>query len=343
MSTERMLTRDDPDATGLICGYRFAPGAPPQALDPAQLEDELAPRRERAQDDGSFVWLHFNLANAAALRWLQRHGGLPAAFYDAMSDEMRSTRIEREEDVLIAVVNDIRFDFDFTPEDLSTLWLCVNDRLVVTARRAPQRSIDRLRSAVKGGQALRSTVELLEHLFRAQADVLVEIVRDATRRTDRVEDALLVGRLSVKRARLGSLRRLLVRLQRLLAPEPASLLRLLQHPPAWMDADDAQQLREAAEEFSVALRDMAALQERTRLLQEEVAAMVDERNGRTLFVLTVVTVLALPINIIAGLFGMNVGGLPLAQHPHGFWIVTAIVATFTGAAGWIAFRRRDDD
>jgi zinc transporter len=343
MPTERMLTRDDPDATGLICGWRFCAGEAPLALDPSRLEEVVAQLRQRPPGDHSFVWLHFNLANAGATRWLQRHAGLPSAFFEAVNDEMRSTRIERDEDVLIAVVNDVHFDFDFTPEDLSTLWLCVDEPLVVTARHAPLRSIDRLRSAVKSGQTLRSTVELLEHLFRAQADVLVDIVRDATRQTDRVEDALLSGRLSVKRARLGSLRRLLVRLQRLLAPESASLLRLLQHPPPWMDPEEVQQLREAAEEFSVALRDMTALQERTKLLQEEVAAMVTDRTSRTLFVLTVVTVLALPINIIAGLFGMNVGGLPLAQHPHGFWIVTAIVATFTGIAGWLAFRRRADD
>jgi hypothetical protein len=27
---------------------------------------------------------------------------------------------------------------------------------------------------------------------------------------------------------------------------------------------------------------------------------------------------SLPINIVAGLMGMNVGGVPLAQHAHGF-------------------------
>lgn len=52
--------------------------------------------------------------------------------------------------------------------------------------------------------------------------------------------------------------------------------------------------------------------------------------------------LALPINIIAGLFGMNVGGVPLAQDGHGFWIVVAIVVTFTALAGWIAFRQARD-
>ena len=86
------------------------------------------------------------------------------------------------------------------------------------------------------------------------------------------------------------------------------------------------------------LADMASLQERIKLIQEEIAALVNEGNNHSLFVLTIVTVLALPINIIAGLLGMNVGGIPLAQAEHGFWVVVGIVASFTVVAGWLAFR-----
>ena len=88
------------------------------------------------------------------------------------------------------------------------------------------------------------------------------------------------------------------------------------------------------------LHDMSSLQERIKLLQEEIAAGVNEDNAKSLFVLTVVTVLALPINILAGLFGMNLGGVPLADNPHGFWIVVAIVVTFTVVAGWLAWRKK---
>ena len=129
---------------------------------------------------------------------------------------------------------------------------------------------------------------------------------------------------------------------RLLAPEPAALFRLLQHPPSWASDTDIEELRGSTEEFSVALRDMSALQERIKLLQEEIAAQVNEENNRSLFVLTVVTVMALPINLIAGLLGMNVGGIPLAQHPHGFWIVLGVIAGFTSLAAWLARRRRRD-
>lgn len=48
------------------------------------------------------------------------------------------------------------------------------------------------------------------------------------------------------------------------------------------------------------INDLTALGERIKLLQEEIAANLNEQSNRTLFTLTVVTVLALPINIIAG-------------------------------------------
>jgi len=170
--------------------------------------------------------------------------------------------------------------------------------------------------------------------------VLVRIVRDATVRVDTMEDSVLQGHLTHTRADLGKLRRVLVRLQRLLAPEPGALFRLLRQPPAWVRPDDIDELRQATEEFSLVIRDLAALQERIKLLQEELVAQVGEQTNRSVFTLTVVTVLALPINIIAGLLGMNVGGIPLSQDPHGFLWVAAIVATITAVAGWLAFRRR---
>ena len=151
-------------------------------------------------------------------------------------------------------------------------------------------------------------------MLQDQASVLVNILRKSTLRVNQIEDRLLAHRISVSRGELGSLRRMLVRLQRLLAPEPAAFFRLLNRPTAWMVEADLQHLRQAAEEFSTAVSDAVALVERVKLLQEELAALVNEQTNRTLFVLTVVTVLALPINLVAGLFGMNVGGIPLAEH-----------------------------
>jgi zinc transporter len=79
-----------------------------------------------------------------------------------------------------------------------------------------------------------------------------------------------------------------------------------------------------------------------KLLQEELAAMVNEHTNRSLFLLTLVTVLALPINVVAGLLGMNVGGLPLAQHPQGFIVVVVGLSVVTLVLAYFFLLRRRD-
>ena len=95
------------------------------------------------------------------------------------------------------------------------------------------------------------------------------------------------------RVDLAATRRVLVRLQRTLAPSRArcSACWHVRRPGC---SRATQELRESTEEFSVVLGDMAGPIERIRLLQEEIAARLQEQNNRTLFTLTLVTVLACP-------------------------------------------------
>jgi zinc transporter len=326
------------EAFGLLCGYLFRDGQPGTAIG---LDDTCA-WLEGGCREGDFVWLHFNLADAAAEPWMQEHLDVVPEFFEAMHEGSRTTRIEDMHDTLVAVINDVAYEFSFDPSEIESLWVNVGPRMAITARVHPLRSIDNLREAVKNGLAFASSVQFLDRLLQDQGDVLVRIVRQATRQVDDVEDKLLVGRLGDRRSELSLLRRVLVRLQRLLAPEPGALFRLLRQPPPWIREGDLDDMRQATEEVSLVLRDLAALQERIKLLQDEIAARVGEQTNKSVFTLTVVTVLALPINIVAGLLGMNVGGIPLAQNPEGFVWIVAIVVTFTALAGWWAFHRNKD-
>jgi len=324
---------------GLICGYRFAGGEPGISVDLDEAVQWV--RAHGHQDSQDFIWLHFNLTDAGAEPWIESHLPVVPEFFQALREGSRSTRIEDANDTLVAVVNDVAFEFSFDPSEIETLWLNVGPRMAISARVHPLRSIDRLRHSVRQGCRFESSVAFLNHLMHDQGDVLIRIVREATLQVDEVEDSLLQGRLKDKRADLGKLRRVLVRLQRLLAPEPGALFRLLRQPPPWLTSKDLEELRQATEEFSLIIRDMVELQERIKLLQEEIAAQVGEQTNRSVFTLTVVTVLALPINIVAGLLGMNVGGIPLSQSPHGFWMIVILIVTFTVLAGWFAFRNKE--
>lgn len=90
------------------------------------------------------------------------------------------------------------------------------------------------------------------------------------------------------------------------------------------------------------IEDIGTLQERIKLLQEEIGANLNEQINRSLYVLTIVTVLALPFNVVGGLFGMNVGGIPFENNPHGFSLLVWLVSISVVLAAWFLLRRRKD-
>ncbi len=326
------------DRNGLVWGYRFRPGVAPEAIDCEAALELIGP----AAGGEGFLWLHLSLSNAASERWMRQHLQLSADFYDALHEGTGSTRLEIQGDALIAVLHDVLFNTTFDAANVATVTLHLDSHLVISARLRPLRAVDQLRVAVRAGQPLRSAPELLSQLLRDQAQVLADVVRKCTSRVDAIEDTLLANRISVSRSELSGLRRSLVRLQRLLAPEPAALFRLLNRPPTWLTDEDVRDLRQSAEEFSTAISDAGVLVERLQLLQEELSATVEEHTNRTLFILTLVTVLALPINVVTGLFGMNVGGVPLSQHGQGFAIVVCGLAAVTAVLGYFLLLRRRD-
>ena len=320
------------DMDGLIWGYLFEPGR--------RRFRSIWPRGANLESNaGSFAGctIHFRTPRPSAA--CAARCRLPEPFYSSFSEKVGSTRLEQEDDNLIAVIHDVLYSTAFDSASVSTVSLCVTPRLTVSARLRPLRSWTACARPSSPASVSAPRPSCWRTCSRS-ADVLVGIVRETTARVDAVEDQVLASRALVSRAELGTLRRSLVRLQRLLAPEPAALFRLLSRPPAWIQESDQQDMREAAEELTRAVADSVALNERVKLLQEELAALVNEQTNQTLYILTLVTVLALPINVVAGLMGMNVGGIPLAGHEHGFVAVVSVLLAVTSGLGYLVLRRR---
>ena len=104
------------DATGLICGFQFDEDGRGVATGTDQALQWLAQTHEPAA--GGFVWLHFNLAHTASEKWLREQVSLSNVFYESLKNGSRSTRVEIDDDTLVAVVNDVNYDFAFEPSDV---------------------------------------------------------------------------------------------------------------------------------------------------------------------------------------------------------------------------------
>ena len=82
------------------------------------------------------------------------------------------------------------------------------------------------------------------------------------------------------------------------------------------------------------------LQDRARLLKDEVASNIATDMNRSLYIISMISALLLPPSLIFGLFGINVGGLPLLNNGLGFLAVVCL-GLLSSALVFMMLRKRN--
>jgi len=285
------------------CGHRLQP-------------DEALP--DLGAFGAGFLWLHFDL-KVAELKPLIDAGHVgPQRLAEAVFRPDEHQRVTVADGHVGGVVADLARP-GAKPDASGRLHFVMGPRSLVSGRWSPAESPDATRATAEQGHPIPSPVLLLETMVSYVVASMAATGQRLSDEVDGIEDRVLDGRVRDDRRRLGPIRRSTVRLHRQLLGLAAVFHRLEEddaardlHGPAVAVAARLAQRLDALD------RDVTALAERARLLQEEVAARVAEESNRQLYVLSVLSALFLPPTFLTGLFGMNVKGLPFAEDPHGF-------------------------
>ncbi|MDY4129422.1 CorA family divalent cation transporter, partial [Peptostreptococcus porci] len=59
-------------------------------------------------------------------------------------------------------------------------------------------------------------------------------------------------------------------------------------------------------------------------IMDAFSAIISNNQNNVMTYLTIVTIIMAVPTIISGLWGMNVGGIPFAESPMGFWLVVIL-------------------
>jgi zinc transporter len=319
---------------GLICGFELAADGSSRAVEVGETDGILAAGEHR-------VWLHFNASSAAARRWLVQSGRVSRDFIDLL--ERHETRVQAigTADELVAVIPDLAFGEQIDPAEVVSVWVYASARLLVTARNHAAQTADLLRQSARGRLAAASGQALVAHLLEVQGELLRGWLGRAADELDHAEDQILIGNVARQRAALGRTRRLAMHLRRNFGPLRMVMQRLLAQPAERRGGIDVAAWRALQDEIAFTIDEAAGVYERAKVLQEELSSRLAEATGQNLFVLTVTTIVFLPMTLLSGVFGMNVQGVPGVGEGapgHAFWWVTVLIAA-AGVATWLVIRR----
>jgi zinc transporter len=286
--------------------------------------EELAVDEPIADQDG-WLWLHFNLADNRACQFLSSASCLTAPARESLTTADEHQKLHADQSCVHGILADLVCGLGGATEEIGFLHFALTETLLVSSRRHTLNAVESTRRALRGGLRVTTTAALLEVIIENVVEAVDRYAGGLADHLDRIEERILADEVSIDRQMIGRIRRMTVRLHRQLVILRSLILRFehelepLLKPILRLATEKLHQRLEWLDTEIIALRD------RSHLLQEEITLKTAEQTNRNLQVLAFVTTVFLPASLIAGIFGMNVGGLPLTGDSSGFVSVRSLI------------------
>ena len=268
-----------------------------------------------------FGWLHFDLNNSSTIDWLNQHSQIDPVIAEAMVAEETRPRCVISDKGILLILRGVNLNPGQSADDMISIRLWVEERRVISVRRRKLTSVQNLRDQIQRNQAPKSTPELVVDLTNHLTWHIGETIERYEEQLSDLEDKMLNESDDSIRQDLQTIRRQLITLQRYLSPQKEAINRLMTEKIDWLETSQKQQLREINDRLVRHLEDLAAMRERSVVVQQELSNHLAEKANTRVYLLSIITAIFLPLSFVTGLLGINVGGLPGMENPEAFWNV----------------------
>jgi len=316
---------------GLVFAFAFRGGSRQAASDFAEAAAAAA--------NADFLWVHLDLGDAAAQAWL-RARPWPANVIEIVAAPIQRGKLFINSELIYGHLRDFRY----APGDslqAGSLSVVVSQRLLVTGRRIPLRSIGELRRRVES-QTVRpaNPYGLITEFFKALNDIGEDQLQKAGEHLRSMESKVLKRIGAEHREEILEMRRDSIEIVRDMTYKRTALLDWVREQPSVLPRDEYERLNHQIHRYAALVEDAQEFADQCQFVLEELRAQVEEKTSRNLYILTAFSVIFLPATLVASIWGMNVGGLPFSDNPHGFIVVGGLIAATSIAVLLFLFRFR---
>ncbi len=279
--------------------------------------------------DQGALWVHLDRNAPESRSWLEGQSGLDPLVVESLLAESTRPRCVQVGDAVMLFLRGVNLNPGADPEDMVSIRLWIEGNRIISLRLRRLLSVSDLREAIDRGDGPKGVGDFVVQLAERLVSRIAGVIGDIDDKVDALQDQVLDAESGRLRTELMHLRREIIGLRRYLAPQREALARLTQISLPWLDDAAQMHLREEADRVVRYIEDLDSARERAAVTQEELANRLSEQMNARMYVLSVVAAIFLPLGFLTGLFGVNVGGIPLAEDPRGFIDVVLVLLLIT--------------
>lgn len=299
----------------------------------------LADLQRVAAGAPGYIWLHLDRTDTRVGTYLAGLNWLNAEAREALAGAIDHQFVDHVDNILSGAIVDHQHAFEGVHSETDFLRFAVGRNFIVTARRSPLYAPQAVRHNLSDGVKIASPDALFECLVSRVCDCSAYMLREIADTLDKIEENVVIeGRGRDQRAALGRARRKTVRLSRQVSGLQSTMMRLEEatEAPEHSELSDlAASLGQRADSLG---RDATNLQDRARVLQEEINAILALETNDRLYMLTILTAVLLPATFVTGYFGMNTKNLIFSESESG--TIYATIMCMVASVGAIFLMRR---
>lgn len=274
---------------------------------------------QEPQENG-LSWIHLNRGHPDTEKYLKSSGLEPIALQGLTTEAIRP-RFEEVGDNALVVLLGANLNKDATPEDMVSVRIWIEKNRIISAGKRSLQSVEELANNMKSGQGPKTAGNFLSALCHALLEKMDPVLSDLQDQVDQIEEDILDKAGNHLRDEVVQMRRQAIMFRRFLTPQRDVIQTLKSHPAGWMSQQDKRQMKDYHNRIVRYIEDLEALRERGQVVQDEIVNLQTEALNRNLYLISIITVIFMPLTFITGIFGMNVDGLPLTTAGNGFFVV----------------------
>jgi len=284
------------------------------------------------------LWVHLDRTSEQNKTWLSEQSGIFPHVVDGLLDNATRPRLEVINGGLFLTLRGVNLNEGSDPADMISLRIWVEQHRIITLEREPLRSILRVAESVQSGHGPQSVGALLVEVLGGLTERMGPIIDGVSDRLDEIEDLVIGPDVFDDRSELLTMRQQVIKMHRYLRPQAEVVSKLRGMQPSMLDTLQQHALTDINNQLIRYVEDLESSKSRMVLIQDELSNQNAERLNNRMYAVTMVATILLPMSIVTGLLGINVGGIPGAQSPLGF-LVVCLLLLLMGLLGYWIVRR----
>jgi magnesium transporter len=310
-----------------------------------QSEEPQTPHVEQIDAEG-LRWVNIEHPGALERAWLEEHFDFHALDLEDVLSRNQRPKIDTYDEYLFIVLHFPVFDRAAGRLGTGELDLFVGPGFLVTIPNQPLQPVEYLFERCRAKEELREQLfsrgsgYLLYRLVDDSFDYCFPMLRKIGNKLDALEDEIFEGKSEEVVRDISNVKQEIINFRKVIRPQRPVLRDLEQVKQRYLATDlDLEIYFDDIVDAHERIWDMLEnYKEVVEALEETNESVISHNVNDILRVLTSISVIVLPLTLIASVWGMNVG-VPGEQDLTAFWVVVGVmVVLLLGMVGY--FRRR---